>query len=353
MWIPRDESGSALSPCPGSRYRLLARLSARCGSKPGMYIRHDWALPGVRALRDLPLLERVHRAQTVHREAVQENKVPLCSLLSIKTGGCPEDCAYCPQAARYHTGVEAQPLMETPDVLAAARSARDAGATRFCMGAAWREVKDGPQFDRVLEMVRGVRALRLEACCTLGMLTSGQARRLKEAGCTAYNHNLDTSRAAYSSIITTREYDDRLRTLQNVRDAGITICSGGIIGMGESVDDRCEMLRTLAAQDPHPESVPINMLVRVAGTPLAERPPVSTLEMVRMIATARLLMPRAMVRLSAGRMQMNAEAQLLCMMAGANSIFFGERLLTTGNPELAQDMALLAAAGIEALAPQA
>ena len=318
-----------------------------------MYIRHDWALPEVRALHDLPLLELVHRAQTVHREAFQENKVQLCSLLSIKTGGCPEDCAYCPQAARYHTFVPAQPLMETSDVLAAARSSREAGATRFCMGAAWREVKDGPQFDRVLEMVRGVRALRLEACCTLGMLTSGQARRLKEAGCTAYNHNLDTSRAAYSSIITTREYDDRLRTLQNVRDAGITICSGGIIGMGESVDDRCEMLRTLAAQDPHPESVPINMLVRVAGTPLAERPPVSTLEMVRMIATARLLMPRAMVRLSAGRMQMNAEAQLLCMMAGANSIFFGERLLTTGNPELAQDMALLAAAGIEALAPQA
>ena len=318
-----------------------------------MYIRHDWALPEVRALHDLPLLELVHRAQTVHREAFQENKVQLCSLLSIKTGGCPEDCAYCPQAARYHTFVPAQPLMETSDVLAAARSAREAGATRFCMGAAWREVKDGPQFDRVLEMVRGVRALGLEACCTLGMLTSGQARRLKEAGCTAYNHNLDTSRAAYSSIITTREYDDRLRTLQNVRDAGITICSGGIIGMGESVDDRCEMLRTLAAQDPHPESVPINMLVRVAGTPLAERPPVSTLEMVRMIATARLLMPRAMVRLSAGRMQMNAEAQLLCMMAGANSIFFGEKLLTTGNPDLAQDMALLAAAGIEALAPQA
>ena len=318
-----------------------------------MYIRHDWALPEVRALHDLPLLELVHRAQTVHREAFQENKVQLCSLLSIKTGGCPEDCAYCPQAARYRTFVPAQPLMETSDVLAAARSAREAGATRFCMGAAWREVKDGPQFDRVLEMVRGVRALGLEACCTLGMLTSGQARRLKEAGCTAYNHNLDTSRAAYSSIITTREYDDRLRTLQNVRDAGITICSGGIIGMGESVDDRCEMLRTLAAQDPHPESVPINMLVRVAGTPLAERPPVSTLEMVRMIATARLLMPRAMVRLSAGRMQMNAEAQLLCMMAGANSIFFGEKLLTTGNPDLAQDMALLAAAGIEPLAPQA
>jgi biotin synthase len=318
-----------------------------------MDIRHDWTLPEVRALYDLPLLDLVHRAQTVHREAFGDNKVQLCSLLSIKTGGCPEDCAYCPQAARYHTGVEAQPLMETADVVAAARGAREAGATRFCMGAAWREIKDGPQFDRVLEMVRGVRALGLEACCTLGMLTADQAVRLKEAGCTAYNHNLDTSRAAYGSIITTREYDDRLRTLRHVREAGITICSGGIIGMGESVEDRCEMLRTLAEQDPHPESVPINMLVRVAGTPLAERPPVTTVEMVRMIATARLLMPHTMVRLSAGRLQMNEEAQLLCMMAGANSIFFGDKLLTTGNPEYAQDMALLAAAGVEPLAPQA
>ena len=318
-----------------------------------MHIRHDWALPEVRALHDLPLLELVHRAQTVHREAFGDNKVQLCSLLSIKTGGCPEDCAYCPQAARYHTGVEAEPLMETSEVLASARSAREAGATRFCMGAAWREVKDGAQFDRVLEMVRGVRALGLEACCTLGMLTSEQARRLKEAGCTAYNHNLDTSRAAYSSIITTREYDDRLRTLRNVREAGITVCSGGIIGMGESIDDRCDLLRELAAQDPHPESVPVNLLVRIAGTPLAERPAVPAMEMVRMIATARILMPRAMVRLSAGRMQMSEEAQLLCMMAGANSIFFGDKLLTTGNPGYASDMALLAAAGVEPLAPEA
>ena len=318
-----------------------------------MHIRHDWTLPEVRAIHDLPLLDLVHRAQTVHREAFADNKVQLCSLLSIKTGGCPEDCAYCPQAARYHTGVEAQPLLETDEVIEAARAARAAGATRFCMGAAWREVRDGPYFDRVLEMVRGVRALGLEACCTLGMLTAEQARRLKEAGCTAYNHNLDTSRAAYATIITTRDYDDRLRTLRHVRQAGITICSGGIIGMGETVDDRCEMLRTLAAQDPHPESVPINMLVRVPGTPLANQPPVSSIEMVRMIATARLLMPRAMVRLSAGRLQMNEEAQLLCMLAGANSIFFGDKLLTTGNPEYAQDMALLEAAGIEPLAPDA
>src|SRR5438105_6081809 len=316
-----------------------------------MDIRHDWTLPEIRAIHDLPLLDLVHRAQTVHREAFGDNKVQLCSLLSIKTGGCPEDCAYCPQAARYHTGVEAQPLMETNEVISAARAAREAGATRFCMGAAWREVKDGPQFDRVLEMVREVRGLGLEACCTLGMLTADQARRLKEAGCTAYNHNLDTSRQAYGSIITTRTYDDRLRTLRAVREAGITVCSGGIIGMGESIDDRCDLLRELAAQDPHPESVPVNLLVRVPGTPLSERPPVPAMEMVRMIATARILMPRAMVRLSAGRLQMSEEAHLLCMMAGANSIFFGDKLLTTGNPGYASDLALLEAAGVRPLRP--
>jgi len=314
--------------------------------------RHDWSLAEVRAIHDLPLLDLVHRAQTVHREHFGDNRVQLCSLLSVKTGGCPEDCAYCPQAARYHTDVQAEPLMEVDDVLAAARKAREAGATRFCMGAAWREVKDGQQFDRVLEMVRGVKRLGMEACCTLGMLTAAQAGRLKEAGLDAYNHNLDTSRAKYGDIITTRTYDERLRTLDNVRRAGISVCCGGILGMGESVDDRCEMLRMLAAQEPHPESVPINMLVAIAGTPLAARPPVSTVEMVRAIATARILMPRAMVRLSAGRQQMSEEAQLLCMMAGANSVFFGDKLLTTGNPEYAQDMALFEAAGIAALEPR-
>ena len=314
--------------------------------------RHDWTLAEVRAIHDLPLLDLVHRAQTVHREHFGDNRVQLCSLLSVKTGGCPEDCAYCPQAARYHTDVRAEPLMEIDDVLAAARKAREAGATRFCMGAAWREVKDGQQFDRVLEMVRGVKRLGMEACCTLGMLTAAQAGRLKEAGLDAYNHNLDTSRAKYGDIITTRTYDERLRTLDNVRRAGISVCCGGILGMGESVDDRCEMLRMLAAQEPHPESVPINMLVAIAGTPLAARPPVSTVEMVRAIATARILMPRAMVRLSAGRQQMSEEAQLLCMMAGANSVFFGDKLLTTGNPEYAQDMALFEAAGIAALEPR-
>jgi len=316
-----------------------------------MEIRHDWSLAEVRAIHDMPLLELVDRARAVHRESFAASEVQLCSLLSVKTGGCPEDCAYCPQAARYHTGVEAEPLLSTETVVAAARKAREAGATRFCMGAAWREVKDGAQFDRVLDMVRGVRQLGLEACCTLGMLTPDQARRLKEAGCTAYNHNLDTSREAYGSIITTRTYEDRLRTLRAVREAGITVCSGGIIGMGESIDDRCDLLRELAAQDPHPESVPVNLLVRVAGTPLAERPPVPAMEMVRMIATARILMPRAMVRLSAGRLQMSEEAQLLCMMAGANSIFFGDKLLTTGNPGYASDMALLEAAGVRPLAP--
>ena len=315
-------------------------------------IRHDWTLAEVRAIHDLPLLTLVHRAQTVHREHFGDNKVQLCSLLSVKTGGCPEDCAYCPQAARYQTGVAAEPLMEVEDVLAAARKAREAGATRFCMGAAYREVKDGPQFDRILEMVRGVKRLGLEACCTLGMLNADQARRLKEAGLDAYNHNLDTSREKYGDIISTRAYDDRLRTLQHVRAAGIGVCCGGILGMGESVDDRCRLLLTLASQDPQPESVPINMLVPVQGTPLGNRPPVGTLEMVRAIATARILMPRAMVRLSAGRQQMSEEAQLLCMMAGANSVFFGEKLLTTGNPEYAQDMALFEAAGIAPLEPR-
>jgi biotin synthase len=318
---------------------------------PPMEIRHDWSLAEVRGIHDMPLFELVDRARAVHRESFAASEVQLCSLLSVKTGGCPEDCAYCPQAARYHTGVEAEPLLSTEAVIAAARKAREAGATRFCMGAAWREVKEGAHFDRVLDMVRGVRDLGLEACCTLGMLTPDQARRLKQAGCTAYNHNLDTSREAYGSIITTRTYDDRLRTLRAVREAGITVCSGGIIGMGESIDDRCDLLRELAAQDPHPESVPVNLLVRVAGTPLAERPAVPAMEMVRMIATARILMPRAMVRLSAGRMQMSEEAQLLCMMAGANSIFFGDKLLTTGNPGYASDMALLEAAGVRPLAP--
>jgi biotin synthase len=319
---------------------------------PGVELRHDWSLAEVRAIYSIPLLDLVHRAQTVHRSVFQDNKVQLCSLLSIKTGGCSEDCAYCPQAARYKTGVKAEKLMAVPEVLAAATKARAAGATRFCMGAAWREVKDGPQFDSVLEMVRGVRAMGMEACATLGMLTDSQAKRLREAGLDAYNHNLDTSPEHYGDIISTRTYDDRLKTLNRVREAGISVCCGGIIGMGESVDDRCNLLRTLANQEHHPESVPVNALVAVEGTPLAEQPRIETVDMVRTIATARVLMPQSMVRLSAGRQQMNEEAQLLCMMAGANSLFFGEKLLTTGNPEYGQDMALLEKAGIRPLEPR-
>ena len=269
----------------------------------------------------------------------------------MKTGGCAEDCSYCPQSAHYKTGVKSEKLMPVDGVLKAAAEAREAGASRFCMGAAWREVKDGPQFDSVLQMVKGVKALGMEACCTLGMITDTQAKALKQAGLTAYNHNLDTSEEAYGDIITTRTYQERLDTLARVRDAGISVCSGGIIGLGESVDDRCSMLATLANQPTHPESVPINALVPVKGTPLENQPPVNPIELVRMIATARLLMPAAMVRLSAGRLSLSQEAQLLCMLAGANSIFFGEKLLTTGNPEYQQDMQLLKDAGVKALQP--
>jgi biotin synthase len=308
--------------------------------------RHDWTLPEVRALHDLPLLDLIHQAQTVHRQVWADHAVQLCSLLSVKTGGCPEDCAYCPQAARYQTGVQAERLMPVDEVLAAAAQARRAGATRFCMGAAWREVKDGPQFDAVLEMVKGVRALGMEACVTLGMLNDDQARRLKEAGLTAYNHNLDTSRAYYDKIVTTRTYDDRLRTLNAVRAAGIEVCCGGIVGLGETVDDRVSLLQTLATLTPHPESVPINALAAIEGTPLQGRPPVDALDMVRMCATARIVMPKARVRLSAGRRKLSREAQVLCFLAGANSIFYGEKLLTTANSECEADAALFQALGL-------
>lgn len=319
--------------------------------RPDVELRHDWTPEEVRAIHDLPLMELVYRAQTVHRQVWEGNKVQLCSLLSIKTGGCPENCAYCPQAARYDTDVKAERLMNVESVLESARQARSAGATRFCMGAAWREVRDGKQFDQVLDMVRGVRELGMEACATLGMLNESQAQRLKEAGLTAYNHNLDTSPEFYGKIITTRTYQDRLKTLENVREAGIQVCCGGIIGLGESVADRCRMLSVLARQNPHPESVPVNALVAVEGTPLEDQKPVDPLAMVRMIATARILMPASMVRLSAGRMQMSREAQVLCMMAGANSLFFGDKLLTTGNPDYADDMALLEQVGAEPLEP--
>jgi biotin synthase len=305
-------------------------------------------LQEVRAIHDLPLPELLFRAQSVHRQHHAADEVQLCTLLSVKTGGCPEDCAYCPQSSHYETPVSVEKSLAVDEVLGAAKTARESGATRFCMGAAWREVKDGPAFDNVLAMVRGVRALGMEACVTLGMLNDDQARRLKDAGLTAYNHNLDTSRQHYKSIISTRTYDDRLATLDRVRKAGITVCSGGIIGMGESIDDRCAMLQTLASLDPQPESVPINTLVATEGTPLASMTPVEPLELVRMIATARILMPKSRVRLSAGRLSLTKEAQLLCFFAGANSIFYGEKLLTTGNPDVSEDQALLAAAGLRA-----
>jgi biotin synthase len=308
--------------------------------------RHDYSTAEIRTIHDLPIPELIYRAQDVHRQFHPPDEVQLCALLSVKTGGCPEDCAYCPQSSRYDTGVDPARLMTPAEVLDAAARAKQAGATRFCMGAAWREVKDGPAFDQVLEMVRGVRGLGMEACCTLGMLTEEQAARLADAGLTAYNHNLDTSRSFYGSIISTRTYDDRLRTLANVRKAGVTVCSGGIIGMGESLDDRCAMLMTLANLDPHPESVPVNALHATEGTPLADRPRVDPLELVRMVATARILMPRSKVRLSAGRLALTREAQLLCFLAGANSIFYGEKLLTTGNPDIDADQALLRDAGM-------
>ncbi|HEY5090229.1 MAG TPA: biotin synthase BioB [Polyangia bacterium] len=316
--------------------------------KPAPLSRHDITLAEVRSIHDLPIPDLVLRAQLVHREHHPSTDVQLCSLLSVKTGGCPEDCAYCSQSSRYDTGLEKQRMMKTPEVLEAAGRAKAAGATRFCMGAAWREVKDGPAFDEVLEMVRGVRALGMEACCTLGMLSEPQAKKLAEAGLTAYNHNLDTSRSFYGSVISTRTYDDRLRTLDVVRKAGITVCSGGIIGMGESIDDRCAMLATLANLDPQPESVPVNALAPMPGTPLGDRAPVDPLELVRMIATARILIPKARVRLSAGRLALSRESQVLCFLAGANSIFYGEKLLTTGNPDVEADQSLLRAVGMRA-----
>jgi biotin synthase len=320
---------------------------------PGSAIRHDFTLAEVRALHDAPLFELLDRARSIHRAFHTDGEVQLCTLLSVKTGGCPEDCAYCPQSAHHETSVKGEAMLELDEVMTAARAAREQGATRFCMGAAWRQPKEGPQFERMLEMVRGVKGLGLEACVTLGMLSESQAVRLKDAGLDAYNHNLDTSRSHYKSIITTRTYDERLVTLRNVRKAGITVCSGGIIGMGESIDDRCGMLIELAALDPHPESVPVNALVRVEGTPLEAVPPIDPLELVRMVALARIMMPKARVRLSAGRTDLPREAQLMCLYAGANSIFYGDRLLTTDNPAEDADRELLRVAGLRTAAPQA
>ena len=302
-----------------------------------MQLRNNWTREEITEIYNSPILDLIYKAATVHRHYNDPQEVQVCTLLSVKTGGCPEDCAYCPQAARYHTDVKVQKLMETKEVLDAAKAAKDSGSTRFCMGAAWREVRDSKDFDRVLDMVKGVNGMGMEVCCTLGMLTPEQAVKLKEAGLYAYNHNLDTSEEHYDKIITTRTYDDRLETLGNVRKAKISVCSGGIIGMGESQNDRIGMLLTLSTLPEHPESVPVNALVPVEGTPLEDQEKVSVWEMVRMIATARIIMPKAMVRLSAGRVRMTVEEQALCFMAGANSIFAGDKLLTTPNPEVDAD----------------
>lgn len=302
-----------------------------------MEIRNNWTREEVEAIYNSPVLDLIYQAATVHREHNGAQEVQVCTLLSVKTGGCPEDCSYCPQAARYHTDVKVHKLLPTEEVLAKAQEAQESGSTRFCMGAAWREVRDNRDFDRVLDMVKGVNAMGMEVCCTLGMLTDEQALKLKNAGLYAYNHNLDTSEEHYDEIISTRTYNDRLDTLENVRKADISVCSGGIIGLGESKDDRVGMLLTLATLPEHPESVPVNALVPVEGTPLEDQPRVSVWEMVRMIATARIIMPKAMVRLSAGRVRMNVEEQALCFMAGANSIFAGDKLLTTPNPDTIED----------------
>lgn len=300
-------------------------------------IRTNWTKTEIEEIYNQPVLELMYQAATVHRQFHQANEVQVCTLLSVKTGGCPEDCAYCPQAARYHTEVKVQKLMEVEEVIGKALEAKEAGSTRFCMGAAWREVRDNRDFDKVLEMVKGVNNMGMEVCCTLGMLTPEQATKLKDAGLYAYNHNLDTSEEFYGDVITTRNYSDRLETLENVRSAKISVCSGGIIGLGEKENDRIGMLHTLATLPEHPESVPVNALVPVEGTPLEDQEKVSVWEMVRMIATARIIMPRAMVRLSAGRVRMTLEEQALCFMAGANSIFAGDKLLTTPNPGYVQD----------------
>lgn len=300
-------------------------------------LRNNWTREEIAEIYNSQVLELIYRAATVHREFHEAGEVQVCTLLSVKTGGCPEDCAYCPQAARYHTNVKVHKLMEVDEVLDRAREAKESGSTRFCMGAAWREVRDNKDFDKVLEMVKGVNGMGMEVCCTLGMLSHEQALKLKQAGLYAYNHNLDTSEEFYGEIVTTRNYNDRIETLENVRHAKISVCSGGIIGMGENDGDRIGMLHTLSTLPEHPESVPVNALVPVEGTPLEDQPKVSVWEMIRMIATARIIMPRAMVRLSAGRVRMTLEEQALCFLAGANSIFAGDKLLTTPNPGVVQD----------------
>lgn len=313
--------------------------------------RKTWTKQQILSLYNKPFLELVYEAASVHREHHDPNKVQISSLISIKTGGCPEDCGYCPQAARYHTEVKIHELLPVHQVKAQALRAKQHGISRVCLGAAWRNVKDGEEFDQVLEMVRTVTKLDMEVCCTLGMLTENQAKRLEEAGLYAYNHNIDSSEDYYKEVISTRGFEDRLETIDNVRKTSITVCSGGIIGMGETIEDRCDMLRILANMYPQPESVPINALVAVEGTPLEDQKPVSIFEMVRMVATARIVIPTTQVRLSAGRTSMSQEGQALCFLAGANSIFAGDKLLTTPNPDIHQDKQLFDQLGIVPQAP--
>ncbi len=317
-------------------------------------LRHDWTKDEIMEIYDQSLLELVYRASTVHRQWHNPQEVQVSTLLSIKTGGCPEDCSYCGQAARYHTDIKVQALLSTETVIAHAQKAKDSGSSRFCMAAAWREVRDNKDFDRIIEMVKAVNAMDMEVCCTLGMLTEEQALRLQEAGLYAYNHNLDTSEEYYDEIISTRKFDNRIATIENVRKAGLTVCSGGIIGLGETPLDRISMLLTLANMPKHPESVPINALARVKGTPLENLPKVDIWDMVRMIATARIIMPASMVRLSAGRIEMTEVEQAWCFMAGANSIFTGERetLLVTPNPGVSEDRAMLSTLGLKPMAPK-
>ncbi len=305
-----------------------------------MSIRNNWTRAEIAEIYNRPLLDLVYQAQTIHRQYHNPQEVQVCTLLSIKTGGCAEDCSYCSQSIKYQTGVQVHKLLEVQEVLDKAQEAKSAGSTRFCMGAAWREVRDNRDFDRVIDMVKGVNELGLEVCCTLGMLTANQAERLKEAGLFAYNHNLDTSEEHYEDVISTRQFKDRLNTLAHVRKAGISVCCGGIIGLGETDADRMSMLHTLATLPTHPESVPVNALVAIEGTPLENQTRVSVWEMVRMIATARITMPEAMVRLSAGRLEMPLVEQAFCFMAGANSIFAGDKLLTTPNPAFSDDKAM-------------
>ncbi|MER3375557.1 MAG: biotin synthase BioB [Allomuricauda sp.] len=308
--------------------------------------KHNWTKEEILDIYNKPLMELLYEAATVHREHHDPNTVQVSTLLSIKTGGCPEDCGYCPQAARYHTDIEGNDLMTIQQVKAQALRAKASGSSRVCMGAAWRNVKDGPEFDQVLDMVRTINKLDMEVCCTLGMVTENQAKRLAEAGLYAYNHNLDTSEEYYKEVISTRGYEDRLQTIENVRKTNVTVCSGGIIGMGESIEDRAGMLVALSTLNPQPESVPINALVAVEGTPMEEQKPVEIWEMIRMVATTRIVMPKTQVRLSAGRTGMSREGQAMCFFAGANSIFAGDKLLTTPNPDVSEDMAMFQQLGL-------